>query len=44
MLSMVGWDGISYIIVVDENGSILHTEQVPEIANEPNYEAALAVL
>ena len=32
------------IIVVDENGSILHTEQVPEIANEPNYEAALAVL
>jgi len=32
------------IIVVDENGLILYTEQVPEIANEPNYEAALAVL
>jgi len=32
------------IIVVDENGSIVHTEQVPEIANEPNYEAALAAL
>lgn len=32
------------IIVVDENGTIIHTEQVPEIANEPNYEAALAVL
>ncbi|MDD5149370.1 MAG: thiol peroxidase [Flavobacterium sp.] len=32
------------IIVVDENGSILYTEQVSEIANEPNYEAALAVL
>ncbi len=32
------------IIVVDENGIIIHTEQVPEIANEPNYEAALAVL
>ncbi|WP_395051788.1 thiol peroxidase [Flavobacterium sp.] len=31
------------IIVVDENGSIVYTEQVPEIANEPNYEAALAV-
>jgi thiol peroxidase len=31
------------IIVVDENGSIVHTEQVSEIANEPNYEAALAV-
>lgn len=32
------------IIVVDENGSILYTEQVPEIAHEPNYEAALAAL
>jgi thioredoxin-dependent peroxiredoxin len=32
------------IIVLDENGSILYTEQVPEIAHEPNYEAALAVL
>lgn len=32
------------IIVVDENGTVAYTEQVPEIANEPNYEAALAVL
>lgn len=32
------------VIVLDENGTILHTEQVGEIANEPNYEAALAVL
>jgi thiol peroxidase len=32
------------VIVVDENGTIIHTEQVPEIANEPNYEAALASL
>ena len=32
------------IIVVDENGIITHTEQVSEIADEPNYEAALAVL
>ena len=32
------------IIVVDENGVITHTEQVGEIANEPNYEAALAAL
>jgi thiol peroxidase len=32
------------IIVADGNGSILYTEQVHEIANEPNYEAALAVL
>ncbi|HEU4788488.1 MAG TPA: thiol peroxidase [Flavobacterium sp.] len=32
------------IIVVDENGTITHTEQVDEIVNEPNYEAALAAL
>jgi thiol peroxidase len=29
---------------VDASGSVLYTEQVPEIANEPNYEAALAAL
>ncbi len=32
------------IIVIDENGTIIHTEQVQEIADEPNYQAALAVL
>jgi len=32
------------IVVIDENGTIKHTELVSEIANEPNYEAALAVL
>ena len=32
------------IIVLDENGIVSYTEQVPEIADEPNYEAALAVL
>ncbi|SHH26143.1 thiol peroxidase [Flavobacterium defluvii] len=32
------------IIVVDADGTIKHTEQVAEIANEPNYEAALAAL
>lgn len=32
------------VIIVDENGTIIHTEQVAEIANEPNYEAAIAVL
>ncbi len=32
------------IIVLDENATILHTEQVGEIADEPNYQAALAVL
>jgi len=32
------------VIVLDETGTVLHTEQVSEIANEPNYENALAVL
>lgn len=32
------------IVVVDENGVVAHTELVSEIANEPNYEAALNVL
>lgn len=32
------------LIVTDVNGQILFTEQVGEIADEPNYEAALAVL
>lgn len=32
------------IIVVDENGTILHTEQVAEIVDEPDYSAALSVL
>lgn len=32
------------VIIIDKNGLIKYTEQVPEIANEPNYEAALAAL
>ena len=32
------------VIVADENGKILYTEQVPEIVDEPNYDAALSVL
>lgn len=32
------------VVVVDENGVITHAEQVPEIAQEPNYDAALAAL
>ncbi|WP_264520966.1 thiol peroxidase [Flavobacterium sp. N1994] len=32
------------VIVLDENGVIQYTEQVPEIADEPNYGAALAAL
>lgn len=32
------------IVVLDENGIVIHTEQVPEIAQEPDYDAALAKL
>lgn len=32
------------VVVLDENNTVLHSELVSEIANEPNYEAALAVL
>lgn len=32
------------LIVADANGTITYVEQVPEIADEPNYEAALAAL
>ena len=32
------------VVVLDENNRVLHSELVPEIANEPNYDAALAVL
>lgn len=32
------------VIVTDENGKVLYTEQVPEIAQEPDYEAALNAL
>lgn len=32
------------IVVIDDSGKVLHTEQVSEIADEPNYAAALAVL
>lgn len=32
------------VMVLDENGTVKYTEQVPEIADEPNYEKALASL
>lgn len=32
------------VIVADQNGKILYTEQVSEIGHEPNYEAALNAL
>ena len=32
------------VVVLDENGTVKYTEQVPEIAQEPNYAAALAAV
>ena len=32
------------VVVLDENDNVLHAELVPEIGQEPNYDAALAVL
>jgi len=32
------------IIIIDENGKVVYTEQVPEIAQEPDYDAALTKL
>lgn len=32
------------IVVLDENGVVRHTELVSEVANEPNYDAAIAAL
>jgi thiol peroxidase len=32
------------VVVLDENDRVLHSQLVPEIAQEPDYEAALAVL
>ncbi|XLS30616.1 thiol peroxidase [Flavobacteriaceae bacterium M23B6Z8] len=32
------------VIVIDENGQVIYTEQVGEIADEPNYKAALEAL
>ncbi|RQO45003.1 thiol peroxidase [Pseudomonas sp. KBW05] len=32
------------VVVLDENDKVLHSELVAEIGQEPNYEAALAVL
>ncbi len=32
------------IVVIDENGTVVHTEQVTETVDEPNYEAALKAL
>jgi thiol peroxidase len=32
------------VVILDENHTVIYTQQVPEIVDEPNYDAALAVL
>ncbi len=32
------------VVVLDENGTVLHSQLVPEIAQEPDYDAAVASL
>lgn len=32
------------VVVVNEEGNVIYTEQVPEIVDEPDYENALAVM
>ncbi|EWS82241.1 peroxidase [Brachybacterium phenoliresistens] len=32
------------VVVLDAEGTVLYTQQVPEIADEPDYDAALAAL
>ena len=32
------------VVVLDESGTVLHTEVVPEIASEPDYDAVVRVL
>lgn len=32
------------VVILDESGKVIYTEQVPEIVDEPNYKAALEAL
>jgi thiol peroxidase len=32
------------IVIIEESGKVIYTEQVPEIEQEPNYEAAPAAI
>ena len=32
------------VVVLDEKGTVVHSQLVPEIAQEPDYDAALAAL
>ena len=32
------------VVIVDNEGKVIYTEQVPEITQEPDYEAALKAM
>jgi len=32
------------VVIIDENGKVIYTQQVPEIVDEPNYDAVLKAL
>ena len=32
------------VVVLDEQGNVIHSQLVPEIKQEPDYEAAIAAL
>ena len=32
------------VVVLDESGKVVYTEQVPEVGQEPDYDAAVAAL
>lgn len=40
------WNGLlsRCVVILDEEGTVVYTEQVPEIAQEPDYESAIAAL
>ena len=32
------------VVILDADGKVIYTGQVPEISNEPNYDAAITAL
>lgn len=32
------------VVIIDENGKVIYTEQVKELSNEPDYSAMLSAL
>ncbi|MBC8320925.1 MAG: thiol peroxidase [Bacteroidetes bacterium] len=40
----LAWLESRAVVIIDEEGIITYTQQVPEIIDEPNYDSALAVL